>query len=295
MKRLFWIALLALALPAVAQPTEFSFNEDYLARAGMGDLPITAIVEPAGWNVVEYMRVNHDGNLSQIPMGGQLVTIVAASCECGNVTIDGSRLILGADVAAGTHVVRLTRNFGETSSLDMSLAIHRGEAARMVVYLPNEYAVLTDAWQTSGGLVCTTAPCTIEEYTFSGNLNMLVVPAAFAPEAGTDNDNGDALLDEYGLALLGILLGAAIWSYLVKSGYVQKRRSQEVKVAAHVEAATTESKDILTARKRVLMAGLKELEKAKMGKEIDTDVYDSLKAQLKKETVTVMRAIEHSE
>lgn len=95
--------------------------------------------------------------------------------------------------------------------------------------------------------------------------------------------------------VLGLLAGILLWAFLVQRGMVQRRsRKQVVATAAHT-AAAAEGTEMLQARRRTLMAALKDLEKAKMNKEVPVDVYDRLKAELKKDTVTVMRAIEAAE
>jgi len=49
---------------------------------------------------------------------------------------------------------------------------------------------------------------------------------------------------------------------------------------------------VLEGKKRALMAALKEVEVAKMNNEMPPEVYDAVKADLKKQAVTVMRALE---
>ena len=56
-------------------------------------------------------------------------------------------------------------------------------------------------------------------------------------------------------------------------------------------ASAARSGPASTLRPRPL-AALKEIEVAKMNNEMPTDVYDAVKADLKKQAVTVMRALE---
>jgi hypothetical protein len=91
------------------------------------------------------------------------------------------------------------------------------------------------------------------------------------------------------------VLGCIAWSLLVSRGLVQRRsRKQTAAVAAHVEASRSETPALLEGRKRALMAGLKELELARQANEIDVATYDQLKAELKRETVIVMRALDEA-
>ncbi len=291
-----WLLAAALVLlfaaPATAQPTEYGFSEDYLARVGLGDLSLVDGTEPSdAWTVAEYVRFQHDGNETRID--GIPADRLVLDCTCINLTIDGTTAVIGTDVAAGEYVLRVVRSV-PSADLATRLALFSAPAtSRLVAYVPDG-SVLLAGVETGEGLVCTQGGCTIHEASPVRSDAVAIVPAGIIV-APTPVDEDDGMLGEWGPAILGILVGIALWSYLVSKGVVQKRRKQEVAKAAHVEAAAAESQDTLTARKRVLMAGLKELEKAKMTKEIDTDVYDALKAELKKETVTVMRALESAE
>ncbi len=285
--------LVLIAVPATAQPTEYGFTEDYLARVGMGDLSLVDGNEPAdAWTVAEYVRFQHDGNETRIA-GIAAADQIALDCTCENFTMDADAAVIGTDVTAGQYVLRHVRSIAGDNFAG-SLTLFAGQTtSRLVAYVPDGMILLAGA-QTGDGLVCSQGGCTIHEVAPVRGADLVIAPAGvFVAPVPEVEDEG--IIAEWGPAVLGILVGIALWSYLVGKGLVQKRRKQEVAKAAHVEAAAAESQDTLAARKRVLMAGLKELEKAKMTKEIDTDVYDALKAELKKETVVVMRALETSE
>ncbi len=282
--------LLVLAAPASAQPTEYGFSEEYLARIGVGDLSLVDGTEPAdAWTVAEYVRFQHDGVESRI--AGIPAAPLVFDCTCINMTLDGATAVVGADVTAGEYVLRVVQSFAGEQFAGRLALFDAPATSRLVAYVPDGMILLAGA-ATGDGLVCTQGGCTIHEVSPVQGDALVIAPAGVfvAPAPIVDEDDG--LIAEWAPAILGILVGIALWSYLVSKGLVQKRRKQEVAKAAHVEAAQSESQDTLAARKRVLMAGLKELEKAKMTKEIDTDVYDALKAELKKETVIVMRALE---
>ncbi len=284
------VAALLIAAPVAAQPTEYGFSEDLLVRVGQGDLELVSGTEPAGWTQAEYLRFQHDGNMTTL--GGIIEAgRVALDCTCGNITIDGTQVIVGSDVAAGEYVLRQVRTISGEHFIS-EVQLDRGQTSRLVAYVPD--GMMLFGAQTGAGLPCTQGGCTIHEVTPIPSGPVLIVPDnVFVEPTPTEGDDG--MFDDILPWFAGILIGALVWAYLVKQGYVQKRRKQEVVKAAHVEAAEAESKETLEARKRVLMSGLKELEKAKMAKEIDSDVYDALKAELKKETVTVMRALEAAE
>lgn len=290
MKRLLAILLIATLAQVDAQPPAIASDEDYVARIAQGSFPsIYSIDEPStGWNIAEYLRFDHDGTETRIALSSDQGTIFNATCDCGNVTIDGAALVIGNDAAAGNHLLIVGRNVDAGDALAIEFALSN-TGGRVVAYVPAGSHVATDYPATSEPLNCTDSPCTIEEYTRDGTHFAVLPGQATNGVVPTPPSEGGFDVLPW---IAGILLGAIIWAVLVQQGLVQKRRKQEVVKAAHVEAAEAESKETLEARKRVLMSGLKELEKAKMAKEIDSDVYDSLKAELKRETVTVMRAIE---
>ncbi len=292
MKRL--LAILLIATLATAQPPAIGSDEDYVARIAQGDFPsIYSIDEPStGWNIAEYLRFDHDGTETRIALATSQGTIFNATCDCGNVTIADNELVIGSDAAAGRHLLVVGRNIDAGNAILVEFAFNN-QGGLVVAYVPQGSHAATDYPSLGDPLACTEDPCTIEAFARDGT-HFAILPGeattgGVAPTPPAD-DGFDVLP-----WIAGILIGALVWALLVKQGVVQKRRKQEVVKAAHVEAAEAESKETLEARKRVLMSGLKELEKAKMAKEIDTDVYDALKAELKKETVTVMRALEAAE
>ncbi|MGB1585489.1 MAG: hypothetical protein ACPHID_00390 [Thermoplasmatota archaeon] len=286
--RFLLIALLLLAAPVAAQPTEFGFGTDYHARIAVGDVPLTEATEADGLlNTVEYLRFAHDGNQSTltIPTG-----YVQSGCTCNAFSTSEEIITVGNTVEAGEYVFWVLRQApaGTAFAVDLPLlAIHDG-SAQVNLYAPAGKDV-TSAFGANE-LACTTGTCTI--YTFTGDLTGFwasVHPSVAAPAAPVVPDEGFGVLE----LVLGLLIGAGVWFFLVQKGMVQARtRKQVVAKAAHEEVAATESKEILGARKRVLMAGLKELEMAKMKSEVDDATYDKLKAELKREAVTTMRALE---
>lgn len=286
--RFLLLALLLLAAPVAAQPTEFGFSTDYHARVAVGDVPLTEATEPEGQvNTLEYLRFAHDGNesLLTVPTG-----YVNSGCTCASFSTNGDTITVGNTVEAGDYVFWVLRQapVATTFGVDLPLlAIHDG-SAQVNLYVPTGNDV-TSAF-ASNELVCTTGACTI--HTFTGDLTGFwasVHPAVTAPAAPVVQEDGFGILE----LVLGLLIGAGVWFLLVQKGFVQARtRKQVVAKAAHEEVAATESKDVLTARKRILMAGLKELELAKMKSEVDDATYDALKAELKREAVTTMRALE---
>lgn len=291
--RLHLLAAVALlAMPMVAgQPTETDFGETYLARVAEGDIPLVDAGEPqTGWNVAEYLRFQHDGNESRLALASDQGDVVDASCACGNITVQETALVVGSDVPAGKHLVRLVRHIPASNGVLVDLALYGGQDGRIVVYLPDGHHVDTSAPRQSGGLQCTGGrPCTIHEFTAEPGMHLAVLPG----QADASTVPAPSAAERWLPLLAGLLAGMLFWALLVHRGLVQRRRRQEVAQAAHVTAAA-EGKDMLQARKRVLMAALKDLEMAKMNKQVDDDSYGKLKAELKRQTVTVMRALEQN-
>lgn len=288
------VAVLVLVVPATAQngmPSEFGVPDqyDFWARIGEGDIATTEVAEGAGWNVAEYVRFSTEGGEHRILLASDSGEVVDVSCACGNATAQGMEIVI-PDAGAGNHTVRLVRNFPATSGVLVDFALYGGQVGYIIAYVPNGHHVDTSAqllWDPPWN--CTSAPCRIHEYETSGGLHFAILPGP-AP-GGTIIEADESF--PYLPVVLGILGGILLWAFLVQRGLVQRRRRQEVTTAAHKTAAT-EGKDVLEARKRVLMAGLKELEMAKMNKQVDDATYDKLKSELKRQTVTVMRALEEA-
>lgn len=94
------------------------------------------------------------------------------------------------------------------------------------------------------------------------------------------------------LALLGLLIGALLVYGLVSGGIVRAGRGRPAAAAPGGRSLLAESKDMLALRQRVMVASLKELEIAKKKGEVPEGVYTPLKAELKQDTVRVMRELE---
>lgn len=90
----------------------------------------------------------------------------------------------------------------------------------------------------------------------------------------------------YLFALAGVAVGFLIALMLARRGLIAQKEKKFVKGGA------MESRDMLTARRRALMAALKELELAHEAKEIPDSAYAPLKEEYKAQTVRVMRNLE---
>jgi hypothetical protein len=294
------VALMA-APSATAQPP--TYTESFQVRAAVGDIPSTAAAEPANaWNIEQRVLVT-PGNGSQavtlqIPFGS---SVVNASCTCGGQpTIDGRDVTFQVG-GAGQQTVSLLTSQPAARAFGFEVMRPGGPGDGVVVlYVPNGYAFEAPVAPTQT-LPSTSGAATIVEFRggslpnpFWASLHLTTVAV---DDGAGDGEPGPLYSDGIVWVFLaaGVLIGIVLWAYLVSRGAVQaKGRKQVASTAAHVEAAANEPMPVLEGRKRALLAALKEIEVAKMNNEMATDVYDTVKADLKKQAVTVMRALETS-
>lgn len=298
---------LLVALPSVplagAQMTENGFTGNSHLRLAYGDVPLSPAVEPDGrWNAVEYHRVHHSG-------GALLETfditpgfaVDGVTCTCGNVTVtDATAFMVSSkgDVAAGDYVLALSYHMVRLEQATFPAAIVFRPLISgpwtATLYLRQGQSVYS-RWAETATLPGASHP----EYTihsFGGDDGASQSPVfelnSAAGVAAAPGSPSGLAQSPWAYAAAAFILGALVWAFLVRQGIVQKRtRRQAVAVAAHDEAGK-EPTAVLEGRKRALMAALKEVELAKMGREMDNATYDVVKADLKRQTVAVMRALE---
>lgn len=295
------LALVASAAPAAAQAPDFS--QAYQLRAAMGNIPTTNATEPDNaWNIeqrltVQFTNATESRHGFQVPAGA---SVLNATCTCNpsqaTVSNDAVVFTLPTSLPSGTYVLTVTttqrvdRSFG--FSVNAADAVPQADRVA-IVYLPAgaEY----DAQQEPDSrLPGVTTSATILQFNAPHSPFWFSVHPASA--VGATGDDDDAAWTEWLVpAAIGLLLGIVLWAALVSKGMVQaKSRKQVVATAAHVEAAA-EPAPVLEGRKRALLAALKEIEVAKQNNEMPPEVYDAVKADLKKQAVTVMRALEASQ
>lgn len=290
------LAVLA-ASPAAAQPP--AYDEAFQVRAALGDIPTTAATEPSNaWNVEQRVLVQA-GNSSQavtlqLPFGS---TLVNATCSCGAQPTVNGRDVSFQVSGAGQQTVTLLSSQPASRAFGFEVLRPGGPGDGVVVlYVPTSYDFEAPLEPTQT-LPSTSGTATIVEFRgrslpnpFWASLHVATVAVDDGAEGSGQAFNDDLV---WLFLALGIVAGAILWSILVSRGVVQaKGRKQVASTAAHVEAAANESPAVLEGRKRALLAALKEIEVAKMNGELPTEVYDVVKADLKKQAVTVMRALE---
>lgn len=298
MNRAVVLLLIALALaPAAQAQEEYAFDESYFVRVAVGDVPRTNATETDGrLNVVEYLRLDHDGNRTSVTYDPEAAgDDVGVGCDCGSASRTGTTITVGSDVPAGPVVVSLTHGHPFRDAATVPLALEPAGDVAVTFYLTRDLGVSSSA-----------EPATeLEGAQFDGTIVQydevaawFTVHPAGAPAFAETKTREVPVAPGFGIdpvsVLLGLLAGALVWYLLVKQGMVQKRRRQEVAVAAHKDVASREPKPVLEGRKRLLMTALKDLEMARMNKEISDEAYDRLKADFKKQAVTTMRALEES-
>lgn len=293
----------ALLLPAVAAQAP-SFSEAYQVRAALGDIPTTTAIEPAGtWNVEQRLVVAFDNASSEVdrtylvrlPTGA---TLANATCDCARSThtLAGNTVSFRIEplTASGDRTIRILTTQPAGDAIGFRVAPTFRTDLVVVVYAPTGMQVESNLGLTDVGASPST-PATIHYVqrptADSHDAWFAVLPATTGPAPS----NGETNPLPWLFLALGLVAGALLWSQLVARGVVQKKsRKQVAATAAHVEAAK-ESTAILEGRKRALLAALKDLELAKQANELPLEVYDAVKADFKRQAVTVMRALEDSD
>lgn len=300
------LAAVLLAPTAAAQMP--SFSEPYQVRGALGNIPSTPAAEPAGaWNLEQRLTVQFDNASAEtartfhfaIPAGA---TLGNATCDCfqyhTTVRSDSLTFVIDPATPSGPRTITVvtSQRVDEAFGFTVRAAFEAPEERALILYVPTGSDLASSLEFTSPGL-STDGTATIQFARFTASDRMpldawfTIAPATQAPAPVSDGPSPWPWV----LLGVGIVAGALAWSALVARGIVQKKsRKQVAGTAAHVEAAAQDSAPVLEGKKRALLAALKEVELAKQANEMPLDVYDAVKADLKKQAVTVMRALESS-
>lgn len=301
------LATLAAVLLAPAAAAQMpSFDEPYQVRGALGNIPSTPANEPAGtWNLEQRLIVAFDNASAEaartfhfaIPNGA---TLANASCDCyqyhTTVTATSLTFVIDPATTSGTRTITVLTRQGVEEAFGFTLrpAFEAPAERAIVLYVPAAAELDSNLDFASPGLSTDgSAAIQFARFTASNPLPadawFVIHPATQAPAPAADS----ASILPWILLGVGVFVGALLWSMLVARGVVQKKaRKQVAGTAAHVEAAAQDSAPVLEGKKRALLAALKEVELAKQANEMPLDVYDAVKADLKKQAVTVMRALE---
>jgi hypothetical protein len=300
MRLLLPVALLAavLVLPATAQ---MDFGQSYQVRAAVGDIPSTPAIEPAGTlNVEQRLAVATTGSAKDLhfslPAGSSLD---AVSCSCGHVAQQaqpGGVTVTVPANATGTATVTVlsSQPFSTAAAFSLRAPPEAGPDAAVILFVPKGSAFEAPGTPSSPGS-STDGTSTIEAFTFTASSPLpspfwaVFHPGTVAAQPVAPAPAGFPWLQ----AGVAFALGIALWAFLVQRGVVQSRsRKQVAQVAAHAEIAAQDPPAVLEGKKRALLAALKEVEMARQAQEMDTATYDAVKAEFKKQAVTVMRALD---
>ncbi len=94
-------------------------------------------------------------------------------------------------------------------------------------------------------------------------------------------------LTQYVWGAAGLLVGLFLMYVVIKQGWVRIRREKKFEKGGRMEGAA-----MLEARRRTLMAALKELETAHEADEVADEAYSPLKEEYKAQAVRVLRSLE---
>lgn len=272
-----WLIALLFVASVAAQPT--TLDEPGL-RVAFGDNPSTPETEASGaWNFQELIRLEAGSHQLDAPNFARSTTLLCEEC-----TFVRSGAGFNVTVTNTTDVKLAYQAAGGTP-----FSVEHDYEGLFVLYAPTGTHIQSSINLQKVGVAASDP--SLELYSGNANGAFWFIVSPIAPETVTVSDSS---FDFTALAI-GIIGGIALWAFLVKGGFVQKRqRKQVAATAVHKEVAKKETPEALEGRKRVLMAALKELEVAKMNQDIETEAYDTLKADFKKQTVTVMRALEEA-
>lgn len=304
--RSFLFVLLAALLVAPLGSAQMEFQQGYQVRGAVGDIPSTPAVEKVGaWNVEQRLTVTHTNGTAQdlhfnLPSSA---TLDSVGCTCPHVSSQAQASGLVVSVApnnpSGATTVRVVSTQPFSTSLGFSLRAptEAGADVAVILYVPFGMA-LEAPTQPGTSLPSTDGSSTIQAFTFDAG-SPLPQPfwAAIHPgTSGTTTTTPSSTGIPWLFVGAGVLVGAIAWAVLVQRGVVQKRgRKQVAQVAAHTEIAASDPPAVLEGKKRALLAALKEVELAKQAQQMDTATYDAVKAEFKKQAVTVMRALDEGE
>lgn len=294
------MVLLLLVAPVAAQQNGI-FPEAHQYRLGFSDLEHTDAVEDAGeWHLhIESQFLNLNDTFSTayvLPdgfsfQGATVDCTLNCSVQVRSRTAEGELPVEITPLDAGSFNATLGLTLRGPSNLEyFGTEIDMPEDSLLIVYVFDQDVVASKA---AGSVLPSITQPGVTHYLFRGEegpLRVSVLPAGTIPDPTPAVKEGFSLV----IVLGAFVLGVALWYVLVQQGLVQaKKRKQVVSKAAH--QTITDDKPTLEARKRVLLAALKELELAKGSGDLDLGIYDQLKAQYKKEAVTVLRALETAE
>lgn len=291
--RIIPLLLAALLIAPMASAQTMDITSTHQVRIAYGDIPSTPDrTETSGaWNVEQRLVLSEGANGTVTIPAGHAVGAISCGDGCDfDLTVDEDTftavcLTEGAD--GHCNIVFPHQTAGNLDAFGLSMEI--AEDSTVLVYTLEGLDVRSGTANLLGdGFYYPNVQPALLIHQFSpddGRFWMTVSPHATteSPAAGGFGWQG---------ILVGVVAGIIIWYLLVRQGIVQKRQRKQVAGTAAHKQITAEGKTTLEWRRRALLAALKELEVARVDQTIDLNAYDALKADFKRQTVTVMRALE---
>lgn len=311
------LAALLLAAPlALAEPTGEStrFRQSWQVRGALGDIPTTDALESTGfWNVEELARVAFAPNVSQdvsfqLPEGA---VFVAAGCSCGapQVAWNGSTATLTvASGSAGDHVVTFQHRRPMTAGETFAFRVpDPGDARRadalLLFYLPDTYNLVGPV-EADFALPSTSENPGLMIHGFSGDAAR-PLPATLDFAAHLDTSSGfardpaatgapaapaaapaPAEAPSSGLTRALLLIAAG----LVFGGGVGWLATERL-MRRKAPAPRLDTREVLEARRRALVAGLAELDAAR-GPDAGADAaIEKVRAEFKEDVLHTMKEL----
>lgn len=293
MKHLAWpLALVVLLLPAAAAEPAPGMQRSFLIQNATG----IEVSDRYDWTVAEgaaYEPVAH----AFVPTGAAPVVV---TFNTANAT-DQPRTLAASAIqrAIGTSFDTLTINLtsvqasaapGAQYTVSVTYPVGGTQAVLKAYYAVAAFTVravaLDDGYQASSPDLMLAATSAVEYH--GGKQNVVAgdeTVVTFAAKAGAPVQSDDMTKWAWGLS--GLVLGLLVMFVAVKQGWLKGGSGPKF-----VKGGAMESKAMLEARRRTLMAALKELEHAREANEVPNDAYGPLKEEYKAQAVRVMRSLE---
>ena len=293
MKHLAWpLALLVLLLPAATAEPAPETQRAFLIQNETG----MEISERYDWTLadgVAYEPVAHAFVPSEAAQ--VVVTFNTANATDQPRTLAASAIQRAIGTVFDTLTINLTSvqaTAAPGAQYTVSVTYQRaGPQAVLKAYYPvaqfTVRAVAIDDGYEAGSPDMMLAATSAVEY-HGGRQNLAAgdeTEVSFAAKAGAplQSDN----MTKWAWGISGLILGLLVMFVAVKQGWLKGGTGPKF-----VKGGAMESKAMLEARRRTLMAALKELEQAREANQVPNDAYGPLKEEYKAQAVRVMRSLE---
>lgn len=296
MKRLAGPLLLLFAVPTTAAEPSPTLQYDTILHTASG-FSVLEQIEYLAVNGSQYDGVAHFWTPANVPN----LTVSMILQDGARRSIEFARIQKGAPDGAGLQLWRvdltgaLAPGFNATAYSVLARYETAGadKLSLRTYYTPTIHAVFVTPPGGQEPVSATFANLTLIRYGTYHDAH-IQTPAnttyefEFRPATGPARTAATKNQNQFVWAGGGLLLGWALFWLAARQGWV----SAPAKAKKFVKGGQMESRPMLEARRRTLLAALKELEQAHDSKEIPDDAYAPLKEEYKAQAVRVMRSIE---